>query len=241
MPASHVQHTSGSAFSPGTSVATDPFGGTVVAGDDRYIAVFVEWPSLTITLDSVTDTGGNTYTLRDNPTPGDTSRCAMAYANIVTGGASFVVTANFSGSPTGFCDIIAHEISGLASASVLDGSSARVQLDQGEGANAIDTAAIVTTADGEYIFGAVDADGGAGSMGGTMTPGTGFTLRASHTFDLASESQIQASAGSIAVTFTQTGGGAGADYLVGIMAFKAAVVAGSITRAILSHRVPNVG
>lgn len=216
MPAAHVQHTSARTFGPGTSLSTAAFGSAVTTGN--AIAVAVKWSSLTVTLNSVTDSQGNSYTLVQNPTTGGIARFAMAYALNVTGGASFVATANFSADPGAWCDIIAHEMSGIPTSGAFDGSGARAEADPGTGADAIDTASITTTADGDYIFGAVSGDTENAS---TISAGSAGTLRVSSANDYGSESQIQSSAGSIAVAFTQTGGGAFADYLVGIMAFKA--------------------
>jgi hypothetical protein len=221
MPALHVQETSAKTFAPGASFPAAAFGGSVVTGN--LIAVAVAWANTTQTLTSVTDSQGNTYTLVNNPTNGTdtTARFAMAYALNVTGGASFVVTANFSGDPGAWCSIAAHEASGVMTSSAFDGSAVQFDVNVPDGtANALNSTAITTTVDGDYIFAAAAAEGLA--WGATISAGTGYTLEVDGgaAGDYATASQIQTSAGSIEALFTQTGGTAFFDGWAGIMAFK---------------------
>src|SRR5207253_3457174 len=87
-------------------------------------------------------------------------------------------------------------------------------------ANGVTSMAATTTANGDLIFGVAMDDSGSF---GTITAGTGFTARATlNAMDMAIEDAIQATAGSIASTFTFTP----ADiYLAQIAAVKAATAA----------------
>lgn len=216
-------------FSEFDTVATVPvtFSSNTTAGN--LIAGYVSWASNTINLNSVTGCG-NTYSLVNNPTSvPNTYRAAGFYAENITGGAC-TVTANFSGGVANRT-IIVHEVSGAATASSLDGNALLGQTDPGLGANAVTSGSIITTANGDYIFGATSDLGG----GWQTTAGTGFTGRELPATIYASEDKIQASAGSIAATFNA--GSAFADHGTLIMAFKPAAAAARRMRLFEGYRI----
>ncbi len=198
---------------------TDPitavFDSNVTAGN--IIAVAVEWGSNTVTLDNITATcvTGN-FTLLNNPTTLSTYRAAQGYAVISSSG-TCTVTADFSGVTGAFNRIVAHEVSGVDTSNPLDGNTMQSQSDPGNGTDAVTSSNIVTTQNGDYIFGATfDMESGL-----TAAAGTGFTSRLylSGVAGYLSEDRIQSSSGSIAATFTQPGS-AFTDFITGVMAFR---------------------
>lgn len=143
----------------------------------------------------------NTYTRVETITSGgDTT--TWFYAQNITGGAC-TITATTSGA-SGYRSIIAHEVSGILTSGTLDVSVSFSSEPAGTGTNAATSGTDTTTADGDYIFGAMHV---ANTLTMTVTPGTGFTGRVTGAGggDIApyrSEDLIQTTAGSIAATFT---------------------------------------
>jgi hypothetical protein len=214
MATAHVKSVRGSSAS--SSAPTRAFGSNVSAGN--LICGWIEWQSA-VTLNSVTDSQSNAYTLKNNPTSQGVFgyRAAMFYAENIAGGAC-TLTFTFSAATTSSQEI--HEASGCATSASFDGSALASQDAIGSGANAVTSGNITTTAAGDYIFGASSEY----SAGGQFTQGTGFTLTANVSNSLggftAGEYIAPAgAAGSIAATFTK--GNTGNYLLTGIMAFKA--------------------
>jgi hypothetical protein len=164
--------------------------GSVAAG--HSLAVYLWWFSPTATLASVTACG-DTLTLANNPTTNtqEGARSAGAYIITSTGG-TCTLTATFSADVES--NILEHEVSGIGA---FGGSGINPQGNLGTGATAT-SPTITTTVSGDYIFGATS------NVGTTTSPGTGFTSRYSDS-NLSSEDKIQATAGSIAATFTNQG------------------------------------
>jgi len=132
------------------------------------IIIFVGWWSTSVTLNSVSDSRGNTYTLIDNPTNFNGARGAMAYALNATGGTN-TITVTFSGSVDSIFE--AHEVSGIATNNALDQHAI--------GTVSFDTAyvgpSIITTVDGDYIFaGMFDSTGSGIGLSSVSNP---FALR----------------------------------------------------------------
>lgn len=155
-------------------------------------------------LTSVTDNQSNTYTIVDNDTTDDASApMASFYLNNITN-APTIITAHFDGNAT-YRAIHVIEASGLDTTAPLDQHTIVFQTTPGTGANAVTTGAVATTADGEFVASCVrkGSTGGAG----TYTVGTGYSnLYTTYGGGpwMASESLVQASAGSIAGTYTQS-------------------------------------
>lgn len=169
---------------------------------------------------SVEDNQSNTYTVTSDLGFGNGGWTVFGfYAENITNAPTtitftFAASASYAG--------VAHEVSGLASSSSLDGTPIANRQDAiGTGTDAITCGAITTTVDGDYIF-ATHWD--QFDAGGTISAGTGFTERLDDvTFggfgvSASTEDQTQTSAGSITATFTHT---ASADVISMAMAFKA--------------------
>lgn len=200
---------------------------------------FVSWGSDTTSiLTSVTDDKGNTYTIvqRAGSTNSGTQSFASFYLLNITN-APTIITANFSSSQT-YRTIIVHEVSGL---SALDQSAINVPASlPGTGTDALTSGSVTTTANGEYIVAGVynpDTDRNLPMY----AAGTGYTKReevGSGTSDfenMASEDQIQATAGSIAGTFTDAT--FNEYYGVALMTFKTAGSNTSITSPALPQPI----
>ena len=201
----------------GASSVGVTFGSNTTTGN--LVACFVWWDTDTDTLNSITDSQSNTYTLLHNPTTLGTARAAMGYAKNITGGTTPTVTANFSGSP-GDLVIGCMEISGANTTAPLDQSAMNTQNFPGTGTDLITSGSVTTTTDGEFIFGGTRAE-----FGTTVTAGTNFTLDASGAghANIEHRTSNQPSAGSIAATFTPD---ANDGYITGIMTFIAADAGG---------------
>lgn len=196
MAAAHVQQVISESFGAITTIAITVNGvatGNAICGQ-------VVWNSGTVTLDSVTDTGSNTYVRLNNPVTSGSQRAALFYALNVTGG-NLTITATFSAATAnGWNALIVHEASGIATTGALDGNALNAQTNPGTGTDAITSTSITTAANGDYL-GAFVMEMPHKNSGGTYTAGTGYTQRV-NSLNAGSESQIQATAGAIAGTFT---------------------------------------
>lgn len=209
------------------SVSCNGFGGATLActfttannttGNMLIASGFNAATSGTITF---TDGASNTYTAIGAGTAGFGFSLQSACAPITAGGGTKItVTAAFSAG-AGNQTLILTEGSGLDAACATDGSS-YANTTFGTGTDAFSPGSITTTADGDWIYGAIaDSNGNATAF----SAGTGFTRRESYTFDgggrfAASEDAVQTTHGAIAATFTNTVAGA-IGIQVGI-AFKA--------------------
>jgi len=193
----------------GATTIARAFTTSVAAGN--LIVAAVSWGS-SATL-SCTDSQANVYavatTQHDSVNNQSLGICYAANAKAGT----TTVTATFSSSAS-YRRLLIHEYSGIAQASPVD-VVAKNLANGTTSANAITSTAVMTTTNGDLIFGAVmDDDGVTG-----ITAGTGFTQRQSvNNKDLASEDLVQALAGSIAATQTFA---ASHRYLAQLVAFKA--------------------
>ena len=209
-------------FGGGVSgVAT--FSGTTAAGN--LIAVGVIRTGSTIS--SIVDSAGNTYIpVGAGELTGGFAIGRIYYAKNVTGGTNIAVTVTLASGEFGH--VFAHEVSGADTTSPLDQESQNAQSGVGTGTDAVTSGTDTTTTNGQYIFGCMADE----SFGGpTQTKGTGFTDGANSVDDNgfvgSSEYQIQASAGSIAATFTHS---ASNDTIALMATFKAAAAAGRTTK-----------
>lgn len=176
------------------------------------------------TISSVTDSLGNTYTYAgDNPNSGDNNNQMWNYyAEGVSAGAC-TITVTFDANDD-LRRIYAHEITGCATSGALGQHAGQAQATPGTGTDAISSGSVTTTTNGEYIFGCTNANNTQ-----TYTKGTGFTsLREDNTVG-ATEDLVQSSAGSIAATFTGSGGW---KCQTVIMTFKEAASGSSATPAV---------
>lgn len=218
---SHIQGAHNSSSAGATSI-TATFGISVTSGD--CIVGVVLWGSTTNNLSGVTDSKGNTYTVLDTVTNVDgQSASSFCLGNITNGPIS--VTANFSASDSNLVLICDEYSGGLASSNPVDVHHGQSQSRPGTGTNAVSSGAATTTQNGDLIYGGAFDLSGAST---TYTAGTGFALRTADT-GLSrhgqSEDETQASAGSVAATFTSNQ--SGADYFTFMVAIKVAAAGGS--------------
>src|SRR5206468_1795758 len=181
----------------------------------NLIVVAVTWGDNAAPSIRATDTLGNTYAITINDfDPGNRQGLAILYApNIRAGANTVTVTLGTTG---GYRRIMVSEYSGIATTAPFD-VAAHNRAGGTTAANGVTSTAATTTANGDLIFGVAMDDSGSF---GTITAGTGFTVRATlNAMDMAIEDAIQATAGSVAATFTFSR----ADiYLAQMAAFKAA-------------------
>lgn len=173
---------------------------------------------------SVSDDKSNTYTVGTAVSQNDMTVTPFYLENIDNG--PTVITVTFSTS-TAFRSVIVHEASGVATSSALDQATGQAQAAPGTGTDAVSSGSVTTTTNGQYIFGAT-AVTNSFPASQQFTAGTGYTEREETTADsagvnMASEDQIQTSAGSIAATFTQASGNGTVTH---ILTFKAAAATG---------------
>jgi hypothetical protein len=129
------------------------------AGNLNIVAV--GWNDTTSTVNTVTDTRGNTYTLALGPTSGTGVRQSIYYARNIAGGSN-TVTVTFNQAAT-FVDVRIFEYSGLDTTNPLDVTAGAA----GTGTSA-NSGSVTTTAANELIFGAGTT---AGSFNNTGSPG----------------------------------------------------------------------
>ncbi len=159
---------------------------------------------------------GNTYS-RPQTLQANSDTSTWFYAENIAGGACTITVTTSGAEP--YRSMVVHEVSGVLTSGALDVSASQSVA----GSTTTDSAtsgAATTTANGDYIFGAMRV---ANTLTETVSAGTGFTGRVTGAggadeTPYRSEDKIQTSAGSIAATFTLTS----ADTVhVGMIALKA--------------------
>ena len=204
MPTAYVQSKALSASASSTTIAVTL---DASVGSGNAIVGLVCWGSATESdLASVTDDQGNTYTLvRFVPDTNNSQSIKGFYLANITN-APITITANFSPARP-YRSISLHEVSGVATSGLLDQDAGQLQTAPGTGPDGVTSGSVITTANGEYIFGGC-ADTAALRALSQYAGGTGYTRRqevgSTSVINMASEDQIQASAGAIAATFTAT-------------------------------------
>jgi hypothetical protein len=202
--------------SDGTGTTTFSAPAKSVTAGNALFAV-IKWEQPGVTLSSVADTAGNTWSIiGQTPSTLGEPMAALAVALNISTHAANVVTATFSTTTAGWQRIIVEEFSGLMTASAQDGSySATDNLT----ASPWTAPAITTTTPGLIIA-------GLGSYGTLTSPAGGgspaFSLGAA-TSDTAFAYLISGSAQTVTPTITSSSGGGGR----GVMARAAFKVAGS--------------
>jgi hypothetical protein len=206
-----------SPWNDGASTIAATFGANVTAGD--VIALYVTYVGGT-SIDSISDTLGNAYTIVDTiDDGGDSQKSSTAYTTSV-GGGDGIVTVTFKDSQC--CRVlIAHELAGADIASPLDGHSAHEDGSPGTQPNDVTPDSMTTTADRDYVFAATS--NASNESGETIAAGSGSSLRVDDQppegNPTVSEDQLQAAHGAISSTFTFSKNGAA---LTMQMAFKPA-------------------
>lgn len=229
----HVQGAnSGGSYQTGTSFNL-AFPSTISSGS--AVVGYVSYDD-TVTLSSITDDKSNTYTVVDSvDDAGNGQKTSSFVLGNITNGAK-TLTFNFS-STIGFGWAVIDEYSGtLASSNPVDGTahSGRLQAGYPSTTNGVTATAITTSVNGDLIWcGVCNTGGNPGAD--NWAAGTGFTLRNNQSVgsffnSLASEDQVQSTAGSITASFTasQTGN----DAVVYAIAIKPASTGVSGTLAV---------
>jgi hypothetical protein len=197
-------------------------------GAGNLIVVWVGWDTSTgATLSSVTD-GGDTFSSGFGQVTDTVHRQAFQgwYAVNVAAGRT-TVTVTFS-TGAAFRGLIIQEYSGVVTNSAFDGGVGNLQSSPGTGSNAVTSTAITTTTAGDLVVGSSQDTiniCGAGLpqfSAGTNFTGDTYTCTSTVNAEFRAEHLVQASAGSIAATFTLS---ANTATTTGVMAFKANVTA----------------
>lgn len=222
---SYIQGNTHENLSTSSSTVAVTLASTV--GSGHALMVWVGWASNSgDTVTGISDDKSNTYTLvdlaRDNA---EGYSWQSAYLLNATN-APKTITATLSASQP-FASIVVDEYSGIASSAALNGHAMQDQLDPGIGANAVTSGNITTTAGGDLIYG-----GTVSITSSTLTAGTSFAQRQFVDSSFETEDRTQASAGSVAATFTTNGSGSVYNFITGVMAFKAAASGITVTVAL---------
>ena len=177
---------------PQSTTATVPLSYPAAQLSGDLNIVVVGWNDTTATVQSVTDSAGNTYSLAIGPTSGTALRQSIYYAPNIVGGAN-TVTVTFN-QPAAYPDVRILEYRGVTTLDAKAGAS-------GNSATTNSGSATTTSAN-ELIFGA--------NMVYTLTAaaGSGFTTRVitSPDGDIA-EDKVVTTAGSNSATATLTSSG----------------------------------
>lgn len=175
-------------------------------GSGNTVVTCCTWDSAGVTLTSVTDNQSNSYTVSENINDApDTQAFATAVRGNITN-APTVISFNFSAAPSS-PGMIATEYSGvLAATDPRDGHTGQLQNAVATTTNAATSGNITTSVNGDQIIGFI-ANTNPGND--TVVAGTGFTVRDSFTTggtNVYLEDESQATAGSVAATFTVSAG-----------------------------------
>jgi len=201
---SFVQANSAQPASPATT-ATINYATAQTAGNLNV--VIIGWADATTTVQSVTDTAGNTYNLAFNPTVGTGLSQAIYYAKNIIAAVSNTVTVTFSlaaQSP----DVRILEYSGIDPVTALDSGGGRAGTGTALGSGSVTTTNVV-----ELIVGAA-------TVGGAVTgAGRGFTTVAITPNGANVEHLIGQQGGVIDATATQ---GSSANWVMQAVAFEQA-------------------
>ena len=161
-----IQFVQVASVTPQSNVASASvtYPGSQTAGDLNV--VIVGWNDSTATLNSVTDTAGNTYVLAIGPTTGTGLREAIYYAKNIVGSSSNKVTVTFNQAATK-PDVRILEYSGVDPVNPLD-----VSTGASGNSNIADSGFVTTTAANELIVGANMLHSNS-----TIMAGAPFTIR----------------------------------------------------------------
>jgi hypothetical protein len=197
------------------------------------VAVSVGWQSSvgTDNITTIVDDKGDNLTWS-----GDFSQFGTYYwisfyllsGNITSGARTFTATINASRQ---FGDMIIDEFSGVAASAALDGHAINNQNTPAATPNSITSSAIITTTNGDLIYGSTVNL----VSNGTQSVGTGFTQAQLTANSFLTEFLTQATAASIAATMTPTSALDG--WITYVMAFKAAPAGGPVAHLRLLENV----
>lgn len=197
------------------------FSGSVTNGNT--IAMWICWIDPTATFSGFSKTSG-TATVGAFTTVGSngsgltvtngSDHCNDGWVQ-VTGTGTLTITATLSATAAGLVTSSGSEYSLILASTPVDTQAMQSQTSQ-SGTNAATSGLATTGSSGDLIFGFNVDFGGNASL---VAAGTGFNARFTGTSSLQQEDLVQATAGSIAATFTYTGGTADTT-ISGMIAFK---------------------
>src|SRR5258708_17264178 len=181
-----------------------------------------------ITITSVQDDQGNTYTVKDSLNDATDSHQIFSFelGNITN--APHIITITFGSGSGNPVQVVIDEYSGaLAAADPTDGHAIVLRTAPGTGANAITSTSITTTVNGDLIYGVCFDQGTATPASTAGTSPLSFTLRGSDldptdAFSVVSEDAVQSPPGSVNTAFTNSTTGGGDNFAVIIIAVKPA-------------------
>ncbi len=166
----------------GTMTLSQAFPAASNSGD--LIVVCVKWGNSTISVSSISDNKGNTYTSAMPPTnwSSNSKRAQLFYAkNIVGGGTPITITATLTANSTSTFHLYQFEFANADTAAPLDATAAAIGT-----STAVNSGSATTNYANEMIFGWAIADTG------TLTPGTGFTSLTTYKGNLAEDRNVTA-------------------------------------------------
>src|SRR5579862_2225234 len=220
---SFVQVNSGTPQSS-TSSVTVAFPSAQTQGNLNIVVI--GWNDTTTTVQSITDSLGNTYTLAVGPTKGTSLTQSIYYAKDILGGSNSV-TVTFS-APAEFPDVRILEYTGADTTSPLDVSASAL----GNSASANSGSATTKLAN-ELIFGADTVATGNAAAGTNFTP----RIITPHDSDLAEDRSVTTT-GTYSATATLTSSGA---WIMQMATFKASGSSGGGSAPTITSVSPNSG
>ena len=194
---------------PASPAATAPVDYLLLQTAGDLNVVIIGWNDATATVQSVTDTAGNTYALAMTPTVGPTLSQVVYYSKNIHASVANTVTVAFS-TPAASPDVRVLEYSGLDTASPLDAASGAF----GTG-TALAAGPITTTVTGDVVI--------AGSTVGSIVSAAGpiFSTVTASPNGLSVEHLVGPAAGTLGPTATQT---SSANWVMQSVAFRQAGV-----------------
>lgn len=192
-----VNATSGTSDASSTTIAATAAAHTT--GNANYVDV--GW-SNNVTCSSVTDTAGNTYVSTGQKASNGTSdHSEVFYAENVTGNASNVVTAHFSGSAT-FRRCMVHHVSGSATSGSFTTGQGGTGVATG---GSVTTSSWTTTSANAYLFAGFGSTGGVNHT--NVVAGTSYTKHLDDIgTDSGTEDRIVSSTGTYTAGYTASSG-----------------------------------
>jgi hypothetical protein len=200
----HLVQQAETSVSSGTRTLSQPFSGASTAGD--LIVVGVKWGDQTVSVSSITDNLGNTYSSALGPTTWSAGgkRAQVFYAKNILGG-PITVTVTLTSTSTSSLHLYQLEYAGVDTSAPLDAALAGT----GSGTS-LASGAVTTQAPNELLlgFGITDV--------GPLSPGAGFQADSTYHANLVEES-LSTTSGSYNATATQS---AAANWIMQLVTFR---------------------
>lgn len=166
--ASPVTIVSNQAFnSLANSIAAPSF--NLVAGNQVFVSIF--WYDTSTSVNTITDTAGNTYTLVDTVSNVNISGTALYYCTNAIANANNVVTVTWTGSNL-YRYVIVDQRSGGLTSGALDSHSNLSNGNAGTNTSSITSNPVTSTTAGELIYACANVN----SQNFTFVAGSGYTI-----------------------------------------------------------------